>query len=254
MPDCPICAAPMISSPRLSLPLMRCACGFITMDLQAWDYPYANQDYYSNHAPDLSSSIKPFISHRVEQIKRRLKSGTVADLGCGLGETVIALSEAGYNAIGVEESPTAVNLLRESYPQVHWENRTIREYLQQCNPHDGITLYHVLEHIPNPKRVCALLKENIRPGGLLVIEVPDVGGGRAKLSPRKWGYYLPHHVNYFTVDTLAALVEPLGFGLTGFERKYHFGWPQGVWWKDGIHRAFAFLRVNSVVSSYWERR
>ena len=249
---CPLCGKPMFElGVRAGVALLDCACGFVSIDLRSWKYPYSEKDYYAAEEMRIQRPTYPWIRHRVNRLRRHLTGGTVCDLGSGSGETVIALDEAGFQAIGVEESRVATEFLMSAYPSATWRNCGIFEYLVECPKHDGITMYHVLEHIPNPKNVCSLLKQAIRIGGLLVIEVPDVSSGQAKSE--NWGNYLQHHVNYFDLRTLRALLEPLGFELLECEPKYNMTQPSGVHWKDWITSTLSRLGRHSMISTCWRR-
>jgi hypothetical protein len=151
----------------------------------------------------------------------------------------------------VDESCVAIEYLRATFPEIDWHNCRIHEYLRMPRIHDGITLYHVLEHIPEPAEVCHLVRERLRSGGLLVVEVPDVGSGQARLYGDRWGMYLPDHINYFTASDLRRLLERIGFQLVDQERKYHFGWPSGNWWKDVLHKTLSKFGIHSIVTTYW---
>jgi 2-polyprenyl-3-methyl-5-hydroxy-6-metoxy-1,4-benzoquinol methylase len=174
-------------------------------------------------------------------------------LGCGLGETVVALSELGFEAHGVEESKAAICFLTAAYPRAMWHQMSVARYLETADSFDVITLYHVLEHIPQPQRIVRLLAQSLRPNGLLVIEVPDVSGGQARLKRWRWQYWLPHHVNYFAPHTLRRLLEPAGFHLESVERKYHLQFPQGIKWRDGAHSLLARLGFHDIITTYWQR-
>jgi len=236
---------------RSGVHLVQCQCSFISVDLGKWQYPFRDKDYYKSE--DILSPLVPlpFVSHRVKALGRYLRKGLVADLGSGPGHTAVALALAGYEAIGVEESRVAIDAVKETFPSVEWRNCGIHDYLREPRVHDGITLYHVLEHIPEPGQVCHLARERLRSGGVLAIEVPDVSSGQARLRGNNWGMYIPDHVNYFTTATLRRLLEPIGFRLVGKERKYHFAWPNGVWWRDVMHEAFSAVGMHSIITTYW---
>ena len=102
-----------------------------------------------------------------------------------------------------------------------------------------------------PGKVCRLARERLRSGGVLAIEVPDVSSGQARLRGNNWGMYIPDHVNYFTTATLRRLLEPIGFRLVGKERKYHFAWPNGVWWRDVMHEALSAVGMHSIITTFW---
>jgi 2-polyprenyl-3-methyl-5-hydroxy-6-metoxy-1,4-benzoquinol methylase len=237
--------------PRAGNHLLRCECGFISVDFGKWQYPFHDRDYYKTEEMLCQSVPLPFISHRVKALGRYLGGGVVADLGSGPGHTVIALARAGYEAVGVEESRVAVEFLKTTFPDLEWHNCKIHDYLKEPRIHDGITLYHVLEHIPEPGQLCRLARQRLRSGGLLVIEVPDVSSGQARIRGHNWGMYIPDHVNYFTTPTLRRLLEPIGFRLVGKERKYHFAWPNGVWWRDAVHEVLSAVGMHSIVTTYW---
>jgi 2-polyprenyl-3-methyl-5-hydroxy-6-metoxy-1,4-benzoquinol methylase len=231
--------------------LVRCGCGFVSVDLNRWQYPFRDRDYYEAADLDSPESAPAFAAHRAQTLKKHLKGGIVADLGSGAGHTVLALAKAGYDTIGVEESRTAIELLKASCPHIDWRNCGILDYLREPRIHDGITLYHVLEHIPDPGQVCRLVRERLRSGGVLVVEVPDLSSGQARIQGERWGMYIPEHVNYFTPATLQSLLEPMGFRLVYRERKYHFAWPAGVWWRDMAHQALSAIGMHSIITTYW---
>jgi 2-polyprenyl-3-methyl-5-hydroxy-6-metoxy-1,4-benzoquinol methylase len=238
-------------APKSGICMVQCKCGFISVDFSKWQSPFRDSEYYKKEDLQDVSAIPPFIFHRITALKRHLPGGLVADLGSGPGYTVAALARAGYQAVGVEESQNAVTFLKDSFTGAEWRNCKIDDYLREPRIHDGLTLYHVLEHLPEPGRICRLARERLRRGGLLVIEVPDVKSGQAFLYGDRWGMFIPDHVNYFTTATLRRLLEPIGFKLVDNERKYHFAWPSGVGWKDVAHETLSRIGLHSIITTYW---
>lgn len=256
--QCPICDETMSRVHKLQKPgmsIIRCTqCGFIAADLAEWEYPYAEHDYYANIDQNVINPKQSYIHHRVERICRFVKEGRAVDLGCGLGETAIALRDAGFEAHGVEESENAIVFLRKNYPKIQWHNSRIEPFLdKRRDAFDVITLFHVLEHIPRPKAVSQMLATALRSKGLLVVEVPDVSGGQARLRGQHWQHWLPHHVNYFNIATLHRLLVPLGLKYVGMEVKYHLGFPQGIAWRDAIHGTLAHLGLHDIITTYWRK-
>lgn len=169
-----------------------------------------------------------------------------------LGRDCVALGQAGFETHGVEESKKAVDLLRNSYPDIVWHHKRVDSFLAAVEPSafDVITLFHVMEHLSNPREICGQITRTLKPNGLLVVEVPDVSGGQARLRGWGWQHWLPHHVNYFNRRTLCRLLEPLGFKLHHVEFKYHLGFPQGIWWRDWIHDALARFGLHDIITTY----
>jgi len=102
--------------------------------------------------------------------------------------------------------------------------------------------------------VCKMLADALCPKGLLVVEVPDVSGGQARLRGRKWQHWLPHHVNYFNLATLSRILVPMGLQYAGIEVKYHLTFPQGIVWRDAIHAMLAHLGLHDIITTYWLKR
>jgi SAM-dependent methyltransferase len=225
------------------------------MDLERWEAPYATSDYYENHAFCVKADIPYFIKHRVKKVLSYKNSGSCVDLGCGSGHFAIEMAAEGFSVHGVEESPRAIKFLEEDYPLVRWHCQNINGFLQNSGEQfDIIALYHVLEHIPHPAITLTYATSKLKEGGVLVIEVPDVCSGRARFRGWAWEYWLPHHVNYFSLKTLTLLTKPLCLDLLEVERKYHFCWPQGKPVKDTVHSILAKLGFYSIITTYWIKR
>jgi 2-polyprenyl-3-methyl-5-hydroxy-6-metoxy-1,4-benzoquinol methylase len=220
-------------------------CGFRFFDLSNWSSEYAQSDYYENIPLLDPVATKPWIQTRVELIKRFRDTGTVAELGCGFGETALALVNDGFDVTAVDDSVKVIDYLKEKYPNVRWRCEAIVPFLEsQPKSFDIISMFHVLEHLPNPKQVIEAISSSLRTDGLFVIEVPDVGGGMARLMNLRWAYYLMHHVNYFSFKSLTALLTPFGFKNIFKQRTYHFAHPEGKIVKDAIKGAIAFAGFN----------
>jgi len=238
--------------------LLRCPeCGFVGASLTGWRYPYEAKDYYAGCATeDFRKTAPQFVLHRVAQLGRLVPvGGRVAELGAGMGETAAALSGAGYRVAAVEESERAAQLASVCCPGVKWHREEISAHLSrvEAGRYDAITMYHVLEHVPDFRAMVALVRRALGSSGILVVEVPDVEG-RARVLGGRWHHFLPHHVNYFTLASLRRLLESEGFELAQAERKYHFGFPQGRPLQDAVHRALSCLGLHDNIATLWRRR
>jgi len=76
---------------------------------------------------------------------------------------------------------------------------------------DVITLWDVLEHVPNPSEVLKECNRLLKPGGLIYINYPDYGSYAARLMKSKWIFLLSVHLTYYTRETIANTLKKTGF-------------------------------------------
>lgn len=256
---CPICNGESAQVGRHgSVPILQCRnsdCGFRFFDLAQWTDPYRDRDYYLDWNGALDATA-PWIDARVRLVRRFMPGGTVAELGCGIGETAVAFAQAGFDVAAVDESGRAIDVLRSRYPRISWYCSRIEEFLRCAAPasFDAITMFHVLEHLPEPRTIVRLARQALRGSGILVIEVPDSRGGFARLRGPAWGYCQHHHINYFDDRSLAKLCGQAGFRLAYRQPTYHFSHPQGDLMKDAVKGALAWLGLNAIIRTVWVRR
>lgn len=143
-------------------------------------------------------------------IPRFLGQGPVLDLGCGRGEFLSLLRDAGVEGIGVESSPELVRLLHAK--GLRGVEADLFDYLDAQPPASagGVFCAHVIEHMPPEAlaRLIALAYRALRPGGLLVFETPNP----ACLAIFATYFYLdPTHVRPVPSELVAYLLEEAGF-------------------------------------------
>lgn len=76
---------------------------------------------------------------------------------------------------------------------------------------DVITLWDVIEHTPDPRRVLERCHALMRPGGILVVNYPDVGSWIARALGRRWPFLASVHLSYFTRRTIQRMLETTGY-------------------------------------------
>jgi 2-polyprenyl-3-methyl-5-hydroxy-6-metoxy-1,4-benzoquinol methylase len=143
---------------------------------------------------------------RFSQLSELLPKGArCLDAGSSSGEFVYLLRKRGFDACGVE-----ANLPYAEYSQkelgVPVSISPFSEY-ESDEKFDLITMFHVLEHLENPVRDLSCLAGFLKPGGKLVIEVPNILYPNMAFS-HKWH---PGHLFSFTDQTLSMLLEKSGF-------------------------------------------
>ena len=153
----------------------------------------------------------------------------VLDIGCGRGVMLRAVLDLGYTAHGVEISEEAaagvdpradVRIAPDLY-----------EAGYETNSMDAVIMWHVLEHLPQPGQTIAEIRRILRPGGRLILAVPNYDSWQSRWAGADWFHLdLPRHLYHFTPDTLTLLLRRHGFANQSFNHfaalQNPFGWLQ----------------------------
>jgi len=144
-------------------------------------------------------------SEAIGRIESRIPGGRILDIGCAWGFFLALCRARGWEACGVDPSGIQARYARERFGlPVH-----AGFLADACFPSaqfDVVTLWHVLEHIPDPLRELHEIRRVMKEGGLLVLSVPTPRSARQYLSDA-----VPLHLFYFSERTLARLLERAGF-------------------------------------------
>lgn len=148
----------------------------------------------------------------LQRVERHSGVGPLLDLGCGGGQFLELASECGWkDSCGVEPSPKAVRIARNAVPFPIHEG-TWKDIDLTPGNFAGIALFDVLEHDGDPDGLLAHCIALLRPGGTLMISVPNIHG----LSLRFFGAEAcvvipPEHLSYFTAKSLRQMLLKAGF-------------------------------------------
>jgi len=171
-------------------------------------------EYYckakNNHAPTIRESYLKTAESQVRLIQKYASGTNLLDIGCAQGFFLYNASKAGYTAKGIEISQDAAEYaVREFGLDV--EAKPFEELRFPENQFDIVTLWQVLEHVPYPLTVLQEVHRILKPGGLLVVSTPDIGGIPAKILRRRWWDIKRLHINQFTTKTLTDILRNGGF-------------------------------------------
>ncbi len=135
--------------------------------------------------------------------------GRLLDVGCATGRFLQQMAAVGWRPSGIELDPEAAAKARTVTTDV-----TVGDPAEVSLPpasFDLVTAFHVVEHLPDPASALRNMLGWLAPGGLLIVEVPNVGGWGGTLFGRHWsGLDFPRHLIHFTPVTMRALVERCG--------------------------------------------
>jgi 2-polyprenyl-3-methyl-5-hydroxy-6-metoxy-1,4-benzoquinol methylase len=137
--------------------------------------------------------------------------GRILDVGCATGALAQVAAKAGWEVTGLEPSAWAIERAKERCPSGTFVQGLVQEVDFPEGHFDVVTLWDTLEHVPDPRSAIARLRRWIRPGGWLFVNVPNVESWTAKALGSRWVLLLREHLWYFSPNTMAKLLVPIGF-------------------------------------------
>lgn len=145
--------------------------------------------------------------------------GPVLDVGCGGGLFLGMMRERGCRVVGLDFSADAASVAwrRNAVPTVCGTLDAAPIAPASCA---AVTMFHVLEHLHDPRGYLQAARRLLRPGGRLVVQVPDAGSWQFRLLGAAWtGVDVPRHLTNFRARDVEALIASCGFEVV---RRKHF--------------------------------
>jgi SAM-dependent methyltransferase len=221
--DCPVCG---VRSPRRPVPdpgrprAARCsACDLVFIDplpASAVSPKSYAASYYEPWRTREERPRRALWVRRLRLVEERTGGPcALLDVGCGDGHFLQLARERGFAVEGIEFSPEGARLAAGRLGRPVAVGDLARDHLLP-GPFDALTLWHVLEHLPDAAAMLRAARERLRPGGLLVVAVPNLDN-----LPMRLAYRLARrrplplyeegageiHLSHFSPETLAGALR-----------------------------------------------
>jgi len=212
-PPVPECA-------HAEFPLVQCeGCGVFAIFPQPGDEELSaayGGEYYGRPGKKFVGSVSSVIGMFQGERARRVaglapKGGRVLDIGCGRAGVLLQLRRRGFAVEGTERSAEVAAQAPAGIP-VH-----IGDLLDINLPprsYDVITIWHVFEHVRQPAETIRKIRLLLKPGGRLVIAVPNAESAQAERFGLHWFHHdPPRHLFGFGPKSLTRLLTQSGFDI-----------------------------------------
>lgn len=181
----------------------------------------------------------------------------ILDVGCGEGNFLVKARMRGAVASGIELNRQAAQIARGKNIRIHEE---LLDSHQPSDPYDVITSFQVLEHVADPLSFIQSCIKVLRPGGTLLIGVPN-NDSFLRFDPDNWLNQPPHHMGLWTRRSLTALADITKLDVCAFEaepltetdwyqavmeRRYLGPWRRRIYFRLGFSKVFEqYVRENA---------
>ena len=176
-------------------------------------FKYYESDDYISHT-DHRRNFKEYLYYFVKQIALRNKlklingfktdTKTILDFGCGTGDFLKVCYKDGWEITGIEPSVKARDIANQKLNNLVFDANEINNFKNK--KFDVITLWHVLEHLPNLKEAIINFKQLLKPNGVLVVAVPNFRSYDANYYQSYWAAWdVPRHLWHFSQFSISKL-------------------------------------------------
>ena len=200
--------------------VMRCSgCGFTfrtgAADAES-DSRYVDPEYthitwtrkpYRESTEEFITLYNPLL----EKLEGWVSPGKLIDVGCGPGFMLEAAHRRGWEVVGVDPSSFAATHVVKTFG-LQVIQKTFEEANLAENFFDAAVLMHAIEHLPDPVATLREVFRMLRPGGVLMIETPNLDCNDARYQAQQWPIWnVPEHTCLFNPGTLSLALQKAGF-------------------------------------------
>ncbi|WP_303316623.1 class I SAM-dependent methyltransferase [Flavivirga abyssicola] len=174
---------------------------------------YKSEDYISHTDTKRNLFEKVYHIIRNLSLKKKLKlinsfsseEKNLLDIGCGTGDFLKTAKQNNWTITGIEPNEQARKIANNKTENSVFETEELLKF--KPSSFDVITLWHVLEHLPNLEEHISIFKKLLKPNGTLIIAVPNYKSFDAKYYKEFWAAYdVPRHLWHFNKTSISKLV------------------------------------------------
>jgi len=210
----------MVISPGRILRCRRCRFGFREMRASTEQlhelYRQMDPKVYESESEGRNRTAR----RHLQIVRLQVASGRLLDIGCASGLFLSHAVQTGWDVTGVEPNEKLCEQARERLEgRAELHCGTLQSVALE-GKFQAITLWDVLEHVPDPNAFLLACCRLLHPNGFLFLNVPDLDSPQARILKRRWPLLLPEHLNYFNRPSLRLCAEHAHLMPIRFGRRY----------------------------------
>lgn len=193
----------------------RCGSGYVASE------PIDFRAFYQGYDPFLVRELSPTLRARYGEMLGMLAAAPgrrMLEVGCGNGHFLSMARGLGWQVCGTELSRAhAERAQRQGLDVVYGD--IVAESVLSGRIFDVVVAMEVIEHLPEPARVLAVVADRLAPGGLLFLTTPNFGSVTRRLLGPSWSVLGEEHVSLASPRGLALAVRAAGFEVVRLRSK-----------------------------------
>ncbi|MEW6614441.1 MAG: class I SAM-dependent methyltransferase [Thermodesulfobacteriota bacterium] len=239
-----------------NLEIIKCTyCGLVFLS----SFSHIKEEFYESsgmHEGDID--IETLIreakwddERRFDFFKPLIENKSILDFGCGTGGFLLRARDIAKKVEGVEPERRLQSHFLKNNLNVSPDLNNISNFF------DVITLFHVLEHIPDPRSILTRLAEKLKDKGQIIIETPNANDALLQLyksKPFSNFTYWSCHLFLFSVSTLFRLAESTCLTVNYIKQVQRYPLSNHLYWlargKPGGHKEWSFLNSRELHDAY----
>ena len=191
-------------------------------------------------------------NRRFRFTEKMITNKRVLDFGCGDGGYLLQAKAVASESYGVElEASVRAALQKEGFQ--------CYERIAEAGQMDVVTMFHVLEHLPNPVKTLQEIMDHVVPTGMLIVEVPNADDALLSLYQCKAFAdftYWKCHIYLYTMDTLRLLAKKAGLQVKFMRQVQRYPLANHLYWlskgQPGGHFKWSFMENDAMNHQYGE--
>jgi cyclopropane fatty-acyl-phospholipid synthase-like methyltransferase len=179
--------------------------------------------YFDREFPeDQAADQIQLAQRRLTRIESEVGVGRLLDVGCGVGRFLLVARQRGWETVGLDVAPAAVQKAAATSGATVLQGDLSRARPAGMVPFDVVTMWDVFEHLSDPVGYLRRVHHWTRSGGMVVIQTQNANSVTAAWMRQRWEQFVEFHLFHFSTQTLQLALEAAGFEQIRIEASEEF--------------------------------